>query len=547
MGKKIFKFTPKKQSKAAMQIYANKIFNNPIDTIEIFDPSEVKFALDKIDALQCKGYYLVGYMRYDLNTASNSPLIYFEAFDSFEPFVERKPDYKIGTIVKPLVSKEEYAEKVAFIKEQIKNGITYEVNYTYPSTLKTNASELDLYNHLLQNQKTPYNAFLQNKHETILSFSPELFFVKKGNKILTKPMKGTVKRGATDEEDSMLRDFLRNDLKNRTENIMIVDLLRNDLGRISKPGTVRADKLFDVEQHKTLFQMTSEISSELKEGVTLYDIIKAIYPCGSITGAPKISTMEIIDDAEHMPREVYCGAIGYIHGDEMIFSVPIRILQQKNGTADFRYDAGSAITWSSTAEDEWNETLTKAKFLETDFSLIETGITDFEMHIERLHASAKALGFVWNSDIEKLKFDPSVVNRIELFKDGHFKVTTRAIPAPKVNPKIRIAHKVNSANPFLYHKTSIRLPMPKDVFDEIGINEKGEITEGTFTNIGVQLNGTIYTPPLRCGLLNGITRQKLLRDGKIKERVLYPIDLKNAEKIYCFNSVRGIVEVELSE
>jgi para-aminobenzoate synthetase/4-amino-4-deoxychorismate lyase len=293
--------------------------------------------------------------------------------------------------------------------------------------------------------------------------------------------------------------------------------------------------------------MTSEISSELKDGVTLHDIIQAIYPCGSITGAPKISTMEIIDATEHKPREVYCGAIGYIHGDEMIFSVPIRILQKKNGETEYRYDAGSAITWSSTAEDEWNETLTKAKFLETDFSLIETGITDFEMHIERMRASAKALGFTWNSDIEKIKFDPSIVNRIELFKDGHFEVTTRAIPAPKVNPKVRIAHKVNSANPFLYHKTSIRLPFPKDVFDEICVNEKGELTEGTFTNIGVQLNGTIYTPPVECGLLNGVTRQKLLRDGKIKEKILYPSDLQNAEKIYCFNSVRGMIEVELCE
>ena len=530
-----------------MQIYAEKIFKTPIETIEVFEPKNVTSALDRIEVLKSKGLYLVGYMRYDLNTASNLPLVYFEAFDSFEPFVQKIPDKKIGTIVKPLISKEEYAAKVAFIKEQIKNGITYEVNYTYPSALKTNANETELYHYLLQNQKTPYNAFLQNKYETILSFSPELFFVKKGNKILTKPMKGTVKRGKTDEEDTALKNFLFNDLKNRTENIMIVDLLRNDLGRISKPGTIKADKLFDIEQHKTLFQMTSEISSELKEGVTLYDIIRAIYPCGSITGAPKISTMEIIDTTEHMRRDVYCGAIGYIHGDEMVFSVPIRILQKKNGETEYRYDAGSAITWNSTAEDEWNETITKAKFLETDFSLIETGITDFEMHIARLKNSAKALGFTWNSDIEKIKFDPSIVNRIELFKDGHFEVTTRAIPAPKVNPKVKIAHKVNSTNPFLYHKTSIRLPFPKEVFDEICINEKGELTEGTFTNIGVQLNGTIYTPPVECGLLNGVTRQKLLRDGKIKEKILYPSDLQNAEKIYCFNSVRGIVEVEWIE
>ena len=530
-----------------MQIYAEKIFKTPIETIEVFEPKNVTSALDRIEVLKSKGLYLVGYMRYDLNTASNLPLVYFEAFDSFEPFEQKIPEQKIGTIVKPLISKEEYTEKVDYIKEQIRNGITYEVNYTYPSALKTNASEIELYHYLLQNQKTPYNAFLQNKYETILSFSPELFFIKQGNKILTKPMKGTIKRGATDEEDAALKNFLFNDLKNRTENIMIVDLLRNDLGRISKPGTVRADKLFDVEQHKTLFQMTSEISSELKDGVTLHDIIQAIYPCGSITGAPKISTMEIIDATEHKPREVYCGAIGYIHGDEMIFSVPIRILQKKNGETEYRYDAGSAITWSSTAEDEWNETLTKAKFLETDFSLIETGITDFEMHIARLKNSAKVLGFTWNSDIEKIKFNPSIVNRIELFKDGHFEVTTRAIPAPKVNPKVRIAHKVNSANPFLYHKTSIRLPFPKDVFDEICVNEKGELTEGTFTNIGVQLNGTIYTPPVECGLLNGVTRQKLLHDGKIKEKILYPSDLQNAEKIYCFNSVRGMIEVELCE
>ena len=531
-----------------MQIYVNKIFKNPTETIEIFNPKDVKFALDHIEKLQRQGYYLLGYMRYDLkNAAGDAPLIYFEAFDSFLPFEEKIPDYKIGTIVKPRITKEEYAQKIDYIKEQIKNGITYEVNYTYPSTLRTNAIGLDLYQFLLQNQKTPYNAFLQNKYETILSFSPELFFVKRGNKILTKPMKGTLKRGKTSEEDDALQEFLHNDLKNRTENVMIVDLLRNDLGRISKPGTVRADKLYEVEKHKTVFQMTSEISSELKDGTTLYDIINAIYPCGSITGAPKISTMEVIANAEPFPREVYCGAIGYIHGDEMIFSVPIRILQKKQGETEYRYDAGGAITWASTADDEWNETMTKASFLNTDFSLIETGITDFEMHLERLRNSANALGFTWNSDLEKIKFDSSVVNRIELFKDGHFEFTTRPIPAPKQDPKVKIVHKVNSSNPFLYHKTSIRLPFPKDVFDEICVNEKGEITEGTFTNIGILKDGIIYTPPIECGLLNGITRQKLLKEGKAKEKILYPSDLKTAEKIYCFNSVRGVVEVTLDE
>ena len=530
-----------------MLIYANKVFENSVETIEAFLPNQVKPALDKIESLKNKGLYLVGYMRYNLKSdANNLPLLYFEAFDSFKPFVQKVPDYKIGTIVTPLISREKYFEKIAYIKEQIRKGITYEVNYTYPSSLKTNASEIDLYHFLLQNQRTPYNAFLQNKYETILSFSPELFFILSGNKIRTKPMKGTVKRGNDSEEDAKLKEFLFNDLKNRTENIMIVDLLRNDLGRISKPGTVRVDKMFEIEAHKTLFQMTSEISSELRNDATLYDIFEAIYPCGSITGAPKISTMQIIDETEPKSRGVYCGAIGYLHQNEVVFSVPIRILQKLNSEPIYRYDAGSAITWNSTAENEWEETMTKAEFLKTDFSIIETGITDFEMHVERLKKSAQELGFVWNCDIEKIGFNKEIVNRIELFKDGHFEVTTRPIPAPKENPKVRIGYHVNSENPFLYHKTSIRLPAPKDVFDEIGINEKGEITEGTFTNIGIKQNGIIYTPPIKCGLLNGITRQKLLREGKIQEKILYPRDLETAEKIYCFNSVRGVVEVKLA-
>ena len=529
-----------------MQIYADKVFKKPVETIEIFEPENVESALDRIETLKNEGLYLIGYIRYDIkNVSKEAPLVYFEAFESFETFKQKNPNYKIGTIVKPLISKKEYIKQIEYIKEQIKEGVTYEVNYTYPSVLKTNTNEIDLYNYLLQNQKTPYNAFLQNKYETILSFSPELFFALKGRMILTKPMKGTVKRGKNAQEDWELKNFLYNDIKNRAENIMIVDLLRNDLGRISKTGTVNVNKLFDIEQHKTLFQMTSEISSELEDDITLYDIINAIYPCGSITGAPKLSTMKVISETEKFPREVYCGAIGYLHKDEAVFSVPIRILQKKNKDEVYTYYAGGAIVWDSNAEDEWEETLIKAKFLNTEFSLIETGITDFEMHIKRLKQSAKELGFVWNDDIEKLCFNEKVVNRIELSKDGNFELTTRNIPELPKNPRIKIANKTNSSNPFLYHKTSIRKTAQQDVFEEINLNEKGEITEGTFTNIAVKKNGKIYTPPLQCGLLNGITRQKLLNSGRIEERILYPEDLKTAEKIYCFNSVRGVVEVEL--
>lgn len=542
-----------------MQIYSDKLFKDPVEIIEVFEPEFVKSALYKIEKLQNKGLHLVGYMRYDLSKSANAdhcicpnnypsiylPLIYFEAFEDYEQFIPKTPDYKIGTIIEPLITKENYIKKIAYIKDKIKNGITYEVNYTYPSTLKTNAEEFDLYNYFLQNQTTQYNAFLQNKYETILSFSPEMFFTIDGRKILTKPMKGTIQRGKTKQEDKKLKEFLFNDIKNRAENIMIVDLLRNDLGRISTTGTVNVDKLFDIEEHKTLFQMTSEISAELEENITLYDIINAIYPCGSITGAPKVSTMRVIEETEIDSRNVYCGAIGYLHKDKSVFSVPIRILQRKYYEKDYKYWAGGAIVWDSTAEDEWEETLTKTKFLQTNFSLIETMKDDFELHIKRLKNSAKELGFKWNNKIEKLQIKNGIVTRIELFKNGDFEVSTRPIPDIVSNPKIKIGHKVNLSNPFCYHKTSIRTPTPKDVFDEIGINEKGEITEGSYTNIAVKQGKNIYTPPVECGLLNGIMRQKLIRTGKIKEKVLYIDDLKQADKIYCFNSIRGIIEVEL--
>lgn len=372
-----------------------------------------------------------------------------------------------------------------------------------------------------------------------------MFFSLYKNRIVTKPMKGTLKRGKNAKEDKVLKNYLHKDIKNRAENIMIVDLLRNDLGKISKPGSVKVNKLFEIETYKTLFQMTSEISSELENGITLYDIISSIFPCGSITGAPKISTMKVIEETEVCAREIYCGAIGYLHKDEAIFSVPIRILQKKNKEIDYRYHTGGAIVWDSTAEDEWKETVVKTKFLETNFSLIETCKNDFNLHIKRLKCSAKELRFKWNKDIEKIKFQTGIVTRIELFKNGHFKVTTREIPSVIKNAKIKLNGRVESSNPFLYHKTSIRESNPKNIFEEIKINERGEITEGVFTNIAILKGNKIYTPPVSCGLLNGITRQKLLRKKIIEEKIIYPKDLKEADKIFCFNSIRGIIEVEL--
>ena len=526
-----------------MQIYADKLFSNPIDIIEVFEPEEIKNGFVRLERLKNKGYYLVGYLRYDLSKpADGFPLMYFEAFENYDDFIPKENKEPVGIIITPKIYKEEYINKINYVKEQIRNGVTYEVNYTYPSLVKTNADEIELYNFLLKKQKTPYNAFLKNKYETILSFSPEMFFTLKGNRIVTKPMKGTIQRGENKKEDKQFRNFLYNDIKNRAENVMIVDLLRNDLGKIAKTGTVKVDKLFEIEEHPTLFQMTSEISCELQDNTTFYDIFDSIFPCGSITGAPKISTMRVIKDTEPFSREVYCGAIGFIHKDEAVFSVPIRILQKKFNEQHYTYHAGGAIVWDSSAEEEWEETLTKTKFLQTDFSLIETGVDNWDLHLNRLKTSAKELDFIWNNSIEKeLKNPCSKVQRIELFKNGEFEITQRDMPKQEDKPFVRIEGKVNSSNPFLYHKTNIRSAPPQDVFDLIRTNERGEITEGTFTNIGILKNGKYYTPPEKCGLLKGICRSTL----NWKEKVLYPEDLKTADKIYCFNSVRGLIEVEL--
>ncbi len=518
-----------------MQIYSDKCFRNPLFKIEANGLEEVENALVRIQSLR-KRYYLVGCISYDFD------YLYFEAFEGFDNYSPRRVERVLGILNRPLVSKSAYIRAIEKIKDYISLGETYEVNYTYPYEVCSNLDGIDLYEALVHKQRTSYNAYISNDKFNLLSFSPELFFRISGNKIYTKPMKGTIGRGDTPNEDESNKEFLYNDVKNRAENIMIVDLLRNDLGKIAKVGSVRVDKLFDIEAHPTLYQMTSEISAKLEDSINLADIFKAIFPCGSITGAPKKSTMRIINELEPFNRWLYCGAIGFLSPDVIEFSVPIRILYGKNYR--YKYHVGGAIVWDSNSEDEWQETLTKKKIIDTDFQIIETMVDDFESHILRMKESAEFFSFRWNSEIENLNFKQGVINRITLSKNGDYLYKT-FFPSVKENNKVRIKGRVNSNNIFLYHKTTIREKVPDDVYEEIRVNERGEITEGTYTNIAVEISGKLYTPPISCGLLNGTYRQRLINDGILYEKVLYPKDLQNADKIYCFNSVRKMVEVEL--
>ena len=534
-----------------MQIYFDKCFVNPIEIIDAPAMMTVEDAFERIWELR-KKYYLLGYVTYDFSR------VYFEAFEKFSPYEPRKVSKPFGIVTKPLITKEEYFSKIDKISEYISEGVTYEVNFTYPNRVLTNLDDFELFEKLLERQRTSYNMFFKNKYGTILSFSPELFFKLDGNRILTKPMKGTAPRGRDENADLRNFDFLKNDVKNRAENIMIVDLLRNDLGRIAKTGTVKVEKLFEIERHSTVFQMTSEISAELRPEIRLSDIFKSIFPCGSITGAPKISTMRVIDETEKFSRGIYCGAIGFLSPEEVVFSVPIRILQHQNTShqeqftkksRDFICNVGGAIVWDSTAEDEWEETLTKAAFLNTEFDLIETATDNWDNHVWRMKSSAENLNFKWNEEIESLCVPKDKILRVVLHKNGEYEVEHKEfVPRPAGDDgryKVRFRGEVHSSDPFLYHKTTVRSKAPADVFDEIRTNERGEVTEGTFTNVAILKEGNFYTPPVDCGLLNGILRQSLIENGKLEEKILYKKDFETAEKIFCLNSVRGFVEVDL--
>jgi para-aminobenzoate synthetase/4-amino-4-deoxychorismate lyase len=548
-----------------MTIYAGKTFINPEKTITAFSSSELLSAFKQIEAYK-NNYFLIGYIRYEARFAfagsdytSKHPLLYFEAYTRYDDFI--KPPAKDTYLeVKNTLTFNEYKQAIEAIKDEIKNGNTYEVNYTYNYNVHAEGGPFELYRSLLEKQTTPYNFYMCNEYDTVLSFSPELFFrlVSRSDgkrHIITKPMKGTIRRGKDSAEDAKLKQFLQDDIKNRAENVMIVDLLRNDLGRVAELGSVEVTRLFEVETHPTLHTMTSQVEADLKNETSLFDIFRAIFPCGSVTGAPKISTMNIIDRIEEGGRDIYCGAIGLIEKNgDCEFSVPIRMLQKKARADCYTYRVGGAIVWDSTAEDEWVETITKTKFIHGNFKLIETmkaenGIIHFQKeHHERIKKSALHFGFTYNDDILSIKGEKDGMLRFLLAKDGSSTIEYKPIREAN-NNCIRISPlSVQSSDEFLQHKTTYRPLYTVDyttIYDEIFFNEKGELTEGSRTNIVLEIDEALWTPPLSSGLLNGIYRQYMLERGICGEKVLCKDDLLRADKIYCVNSVRGKNEVAL--
>jgi len=462
----------------------------------------------------------------------------------------------------PGVSRDEYEASVTRIRDLIAAGDTYQVNYSFPLTSTFNGAPYEWYSHLCLAQGAQYSAYLDLGRYKVLCLSPELFFERRGNHVVTKPMKGTVRRGRWLEEDRELAQWLQLSAKDRAENVMIVDLLRNDLGKVSAPGSVRVSSLFDLERFETVWQMTSTVESTLKERTSLMELITALFPCGSVTGAPKIRTMEIIHELERFPRGAYTGAIGLlIPGGDCIFNVAIRtvVIDTKTNLATF--GVGGGVTIDSTVEREYEECLVKSSFLNASpavFQLFESILLEdgqyflLERHFERLRGSAAFFEFDFREEeirsaLEQIAAENASASfkiRLRLWKDG--RIETEANPIkPSRGWRVALATRaVDSSDRFLFHKTTRRdfytaqLEAWPDCDDIIFWNEKGEITESTIANVVLPIDGQLFTPPVGAGLLAGTFRNQLLCEGMIQERVITVEELQNAKEFFLINSVR---------
>ncbi|WP_338066954.1 aminodeoxychorismate synthase component I [Virgibacillus profundi] len=555
------------------------LFKNPRDIISALSIEEVIPALQKVQEAVNSGFYAAGYISYEASPAFNHnfrvkpnhlmPLLWFGIFDNphDEPLKSSRAFQTTEWI--PTTNVDRFNSSIAKIKNYIEQGDTRQVNYTLRMQSHFSGDTISYYNQLQKLGSANYAAYLDTGDFTILSASPELFFHLKDGKITSKPMKGTIGRGINEEEDRTNAQWLYHSEKNRTENAMIVDLMKDELGAIANPGTVEVPHLFTIEKYPTVYQMTSTVTAEIAANLGIADIFKALFPCGSITGAPKVSTMNIIDELEDSPREVYCGAIGYITPDqEAIFNVPIRTVLIDNENNRAQYGVGGGITRDSTDKEEYGEVLTKTKVLHVrhdEFQLLESlGLREgkylvLENHLKRLQQSAAYFRFEINLksirekllDFAEKHIDRQWKVRLLVNKDGSINMEGKVTQPFQHSMEVALANtSIDKEDIFLYHKTTNRtvyenrLEQHQDVFDVLLWNQDHEITEFTMGNVVVEMNNKLYTPPVACGLLAGTFREALLKDGSLTERRVMLDELDSCSRLWLINSVREWVPVQ---
>jgi para-aminobenzoate synthetase/4-amino-4-deoxychorismate lyase len=468
----------------------------------------------------------------------------------------------------PDTSPDAFARNVALIRDSIAAGDTYQVNYSFRLEASDIPEPGPFFRALADGQRRGFKAYVEAEDFAICSASPELFFHLDGRRITCRPMKGTAPRGLSLQADVESGRTLQASEKNRAENIMIVDMIRNDLGRVAAPGSVETTSLFDVERHETLWQMTSTVRATTSAGYV--DLFRALFPCASVTGAPKVRTMQIISELERSPRGIYTGAIGYVApGRKACFNVAIRTAFWNKAGRRAEYGTGAGIVWDSHPAQEWEECMTKALVLRRPgppFELLETlrwgadaGFFLLDEHLARLGDSAAYFDVPFDRNAVRTALlnatgsFPSPATRVRLLVDS---AGTASVAHETLSPTARpwrvalASHPVRSDDVFLYHKTTRR-----EVYDRaraaapgcddvILWNEREEITESTVANVVLRLDGKWVTPPVHCGLLPGVMRRHLLESGSIEEDVIPLTALRSAEAVFLVNSVRRWIPVE---
>ena len=545
-----------------------EFFDNPLAVLIATKAEEVRSVLDQVETATQQGYQCVGYVAYEAASAldtslavhpSTRPLAVFGIFKSCQRLTTLPSNKPSAVWLRPVMSCEQYTSKIQAIKTRLAHGESYQVNLTHTLQGTYEGEPLDLFATLYDAQPTAYAAFLHLNDLAIASVSPELFFCLDGDQITTQPMKGTAPRAPNAEEDLANKRALENSEKDRSENIMIVDMIRNDLGRICQPGTITADNLFAIESLPTVWQQTSSVSG--KTEARFSDILSTLFPCASITGAPKKRTMEIINALEDDARGIYTGCIGVLKPDRsMRFSVAIRTLVLDTDTRSASYGIGGGIVWDSAPLSEWQESLDKSKLLNgVSPMLLETmkydprdGVVLLDRHINRLIAAASTHAYPLNPTQAKELvqcFSATEKRKLRLLADrsGRLSLESSDFPPIKAVFRLGLADAPIQREDFrLRTKTTQRTLYDQnrgarlDIDDVILFNEDNEITETTIFNLYLKIQGVLYTPALPSGLLPGVYREHLLALGAAKERVLSVQDLSKAEGLYVSNAVRGL-------
>ena len=560
----------------------------PVTELVARSTADVPRVLAAAEAEAARGRWVGGFVSYDaapgLDPAltvraldrgsefADLPLAWFGVFGRREPLEPPAPSNDAPAVGwTTSVPRERYVGSVERIRALITRGETYQVNHTLRMRATLDVAALDgLYADLLLAQRGGFGADLDTGAFRVLSASPELFFAWRGDAIVTRPMKGTARRGRWPDEDDAAAARLRSSDKDRAENAMIVDLLRNDLGRIAVPGTVVAESLFDVERYETVWQMTSTIAAALPAATTLEAVFRALFPSGSVTGAPKVASMSAIARLEDSARGVYTGAIGFLAppgaGEpRAVFSVAIRTIQLETATGGAEYGVGAGITFGSNGDAEYDEVEAKARVLlerRPAFELFETlawepgaGYRHLDEHLDRMSRSARyfSFGFDRRRALAALARAGAGATgaarvRLTLGREGALSTQTTALQ-PAADEAVRLAlvedDPVDATDVWLFHKTTRRAEYDRrrarrpDADDVLLVNEGGAVTESTVANVAVRLGGTWWTPPIGDGLLAGTYRTVLVRNRSVRERSLSIADVRSAEEVALVSSVRG--------